>query len=75
MRSGDAPVWIVAAPVDMRKSFDGSADVVRTFLGHDRPSGGLLVFRNESSQRVKMMWGDRDGPAIIVRRCCEALLC
>jgi hypothetical protein len=36
----------------MRKSFDGLAEVVRSFLGHDPLSGSMFVFRNKSSQRV-----------------------
>ncbi len=41
-------VWLATTPVDMRKSFDGLAEVVRSFLGHDPLSGHLFVFRNRS---------------------------
>jgi transposase len=61
-------VWLATQPVDMRKSFDGLAEVVRTFLGHDPLSGNLFVFRNKSSQRVKILWWDRDGLAIFYKR-------
>ena len=64
----DAQVWIAVAPVDMRKSFDGLAEVVRSFLGHDPLSGSMFVFRNKSSQRVKILWWDRDGLAIYYKR-------
>lgn len=67
-RVGDAQVWIATAPVDMRKSFDGLAEVVRSFLGHDPLSGSMFVFRNKSSQRVKILWWDRDGLAIYYKR-------
>lgn len=40
-------VWVATTPVDMRKSFDGLAEVVRSFLGHDPLSGSLFVFRNK----------------------------
>ena len=40
-------VWIATTPVDMRKSFDGLAEVVRAFLGRDPLSGHLFVFRNK----------------------------
>ena len=30
-------IWVVTTPVDMRKSFDGLMEVVRSFLGHDLP--------------------------------------
>ncbi len=61
-------VWIATQPVDMRKSFDGLAEVVRTFLGHDPLSGNLFVFRNRSSQRVKILWWDQRGLAIYYKR-------
>jgi len=61
-------VWIATSPVDMRKSFDGLAEVVRTFLGHDPLSGSLFVFRNKSSQRLKILWWDRDGLTIYYKR-------
>ncbi|HLJ97460.1 MAG TPA: IS66 family insertion sequence element accessory protein TnpB [Gemmataceae bacterium] len=50
---GDVQVFLATAPVDMRKSFDGLAEVVRAFLGHDPLCGSLFVFRNRSAQRVK----------------------
>ena len=61
-------VWLATQPVDMRKSFDSLAEVVRAFLGHDPLSGHLFVFRNKSSQRVKILWWDRDGLAIYYKR-------
>jgi len=57
-------VWIATTPVDMRKSFDGLAEAVRKFLGHDPLSGSMFVFRNRSSERVKIIWWDRDGLVI-----------
>ena len=71
MISASAPgvqVWLATQPVDMRKSFDGLAEVVRSFLGCDPLSGHLFVFRNKSSQRVKILWWDREGLAIFYKR-------
>ena len=61
-------VWVAVEPVDMRKGFDGLAEVVRSFLGHDPLSGHMFVFRNRSAQRVKVLWWDRDGLAIYYKR-------
>lgn len=61
-------VWVATQPVDMRKGFDGLAEVVRAFLGQDPLSGSLFVFRNRSSQRVKILWHDRDGMTIDYKR-------
>lgn len=61
-------VWVATTPVDMRKSFDGLAEVVRSFLGHDPQSGNLFVFRNKGGHLVKVLWWDRDGLAIYYKR-------
>jgi transposase len=61
-------VWLATTPVDMRKSFDGLAEVVRSFLGHNPLSGHLFVFRNRGGHRVKILWWDRDGLAIYYKR-------
>jgi transposase len=61
-------VWIATTPVDMRKSFDGLAEVVRSFLGHDPLGGNVFVFRNRSSERVKILWWDGDGLTIYYKR-------
>ena len=68
IRPGNVEVWLAAAPVDMRRSFDGLEEHVRAFLGHDPLSGSMFVFRNRSSQRVKILWWDRDGLAIYYKR-------
>ena len=56
----------------MRRSFDGLAEHVRAFLGHDPLSGSMFVFRNRSGQRVKILWWDGDhfggGLAIYYKR-------
>jgi len=61
-------VWVAVEPVDMRKGFDGLAEIVRAFLGHDPLSGHLFVFRSRSAQRVKILWYDRDGLALYYKR-------
>jgi transposase len=61
-------VWIATAPVDMRKSFDGLAEVVRSFLGRDPLGGNVFVFRNRSSERLKILWWDGDGLTIYYKR-------
>ena len=61
-------VWVATTPVDMRKSFDGLAEVVRSFLSHDPQSGHLFVFRNKGGHLVKILWWDRDGLAIYYKR-------
>ncbi len=61
-------VWLATQPVDMRKSFDGLAEVVRAFLGHDPLGGSLFVFRNRNAQRVKILWYADGGLTIYYKR-------
>jgi hypothetical protein len=37
-------VWVATTPVDMRKSFDGLAEVVRSFLKPIRTRASCLCF-------------------------------
>jgi len=68
IHSGDVKVWLATQPVDMRRSFDGLAEHVRVFLGHDPLCGSMFVFRNKNSQRAKILWWDKDGLAIYYKR-------
>jgi transposase len=61
-------VWLATTPVDMRKSFDGLAEVVRAFLGHDPLCGSLFVFRNRSAERLKILWYADGGLTIYYKR-------
>lgn len=61
-------VWVATTPVDMRKSFDSLAEVVRAFLKGDPLSGNLFVFRNRGGQRVKVLWWDTQGLVIYYKR-------
>jgi len=61
-------IWLATTPVDMRKSFDALAEVVRSFLQRDPRSGHLFVFRNKSGQLVKVLWWDQQGMAIYYKR-------
>jgi transposase len=68
MIRGNVQVFLATASVDMRKSFDSLAEVVRAFLGHDPLCGSLFVFRNRSAQRVKILWFADGGLTIYYKR-------
>jgi transposase len=61
-------VWVATTPVDMRKSFDSLAEVVRSFLSRDPLTGQMFVFRNRGGQLVKILWWDQNGLAIYYKR-------
>ena len=61
-------VWLHLPPVDLRKSFDGLAALVRDGLAADPLSGHLFVFRNKQGDRLKVLCWDRDGLVIYYKR-------
>ena len=63
-----AQVFICLDPVDMRKSFDTLAQLVRDQLGHDPLSGSWFIFRGKARDRLKILYWDRDGYAIWQKR-------
>lgn len=61
-------IFLCTQPADMRKSFDGLAQMVREFLRADPLSGHLFVFRSKRGDRVKLLYWDTDGLAIWYKR-------
>jgi transposase len=61
-------VFMCLTPADMRKSFDGLSELVRTGLGGDPLSGHLFVFRNRRGDRLKLLYWDCDGLAVWAKR-------
>lgn len=61
-------IWLATRPTDMRKSFDGLAEVVRQQMERDPLSGQLFVFRNKRGDRVKLLYWDEDGFVIVYKR-------
>lgn len=61
-------IFACVPPTDMRKSFDGLAQLVRTVLGGDPLSGHLFVFRSKRGDRLKVLYWDEDGLALWYKR-------
>ncbi len=61
-------IFLCAVPVDLRKSFDGLAALVRQALAADPLSGHWFVFRNKAGDRLKVLAWEGDGWAIWYKR-------
>lgn len=61
-------VHLAVDPVDMRKSFDGLAALVRERVRQDPMSGHLFVFRNRRQNLIKILFWDRTGFVVLAKR-------
>jgi transposase len=61
-------IFLCTRAVDMRLSFDRLAMLAEHVLEESSCSGHLFVFFNRRSDRVKILYWDRDGYAIYYKR-------
>ena len=61
-------VYLCTVACDMRRSFDGLSMMAEHIIGCDPYAGHLLVFCNRRSDRLKILYWDRDGWAIWYKR-------
>lgn len=61
-------IYVAAAPVDARKSFDGLAAIVESQFGLEPLSGHLFVFLNRRGHVAQMLFWDRNGFCIVKKR-------
>jgi transposase len=68
MIPGSVKIYLARKPADMRRSFNGLCGYVRDELQQAPESGHLFVFRNKRSDRIKILYFDRNGLAIWYKR-------
>jgi transposase len=61
-------VYLCTVACDMRRSFDGLSMMAEHIIRCNPFSGHLLVFSNRRSDRLKILYWDRDGWAIWYKR-------
>lgn len=61
-------VYLCTVACDMRRSFDGLSMLAEHLIRCDPYAGHLLVFCNRRSDRLKILYWDRDGWAIWYKR-------
>ena len=68
MLPGRVKVLVANEPTDFRKGYDGLCGVVRDVLGEDPLSPALFVFRNRRGDQIRILWWDRNGFALWMKR-------
>lgn len=66
-------IWVHREPVDMRKSFDTLAAVVRASLGTDVLAGGVFVFVGRRRRHAKVLYWDGTGLIVLAKRLSKGL--
>ena len=61
-------VYLCTVPCDMRRSFDGLSMMAEHVIRCNPFSGHLLVFCNRRTDRLKILYWDRDGFAVWSKR-------
>jgi transposase len=61
-------VFAYAAPIDMRKGFDGLAALATHDLGHDLMRGDAFLFVGRSCHRAKVLYFDGTGLCLLSKR-------
>jgi transposase len=63
-----ARMFMATRPVDLRRSYDGLCAIVEGTFGCSARSGDLFVFINRRANQVRILFWDRDGWCIVMKR-------
>ena len=61
-------LWVYHAPVDLRKSYRSLCAVVELELSRNAQSGDAFIFVNRSKTLAKVIWWDRTGWCLLLKR-------
>ena len=61
-------IFVAVVPIDFRNGFDGLAALVRDSLGQNPFDGSLYLFAGMGGRRLKILYWDRDGLAVWMKR-------
>jgi transposase len=61
-------LFLAAEPTDLRKTFDGLSALVQGSFEREPTSGDLFVFLNRRGTQVRILFWDRDGFCLLMKR-------
>jgi transposase len=61
-------LYLATEPVDLRRSYDGLSALVDGAFGKQAMSGDLFIFMNRRANQVRILFWDRDGYVIMMKR-------
>jgi len=61
-------MFVATTPTDLRKSFDGLSALVASEFGKSPTSGDLFIFLNRRGTQVRILFWDRDGYCVLMKR-------
>ena len=61
-------IYVATSPMNLRKSFEGLSNEVRTVLAGDPISGHVFIFVNRRATQVKLLLWTRGGFTIVHKR-------
>lgn len=66
--SSTSKIFLCRSPTDMRKSYDGLANLVQSSFGENSLSGDFFVFANKNRDRLKILFWDNGGFCLFCKR-------
>ena len=61
-------LFLATEPTDLRKSYDGLSALIEGAFGRASTAGDLFVFLNRRGTQVRILFWDRDGYCIVMKR-------
>jgi transposase len=61
-------LWVYHSPVDLRKSYRSLCAVVEQELSRNAQSGDAFIFINRAKTLAKVLWWDRTGWCLLLKR-------
>ena len=61
-------LYLATEPADLRRSYDGLSAMVDGTFGKQAMSGDLFIFMNRRANQIRILFWDRDGYVIMMKR-------